>query len=197
MKNLKTFNQLNEDAEVSYTMTKTYQVSDPESAEAGDYKDQGTEYEDQEFDSLWELAKEIRDAGATEPSESGTNVKATKNTWYSTPDGDKNFSTGEETFYSFHPKLKTDAEAQELAALIKMDRKAFNDAEPGMNENAHEANESPIYEELEEAFMRMLMKGTGINPKDVKSVDSYNKYMIVNMRHGDKFRIDIEIKHVA
>lgn len=36
-------------------------------------------------------------------------------------------------------------------------------------------SESPIYKEVEKAFMRVLIKGTGINPDHIKSVDSYNK----------------------
>lgn len=157
MKNLKTFDQLKEDAEKSYLMTKTYQVADAESAEAGDYKDQGTEYKDQEFDSIWEIAQEIRDAGATEPSESGSNVKATVHTWWSTPDGDKDMSTGEEKFYSFHPRFTTDEEAQELAALIKMSREEFAKAEPGMTESAvvNEKEQSP-FDSFDEVYNDMV-----------------------------------------
>jgi len=125
MKNLKTFGELYEN-ESGYTMNKTFQVSDEESSETGDYKEQGTEYENQSFDSLWDMAEEIRDAGAYEPSSS----RVDKNTWWSTPDGDKNFQNGEEKFYSFHPKVKTDKEAEELASLIKMPRAEFNAAEP-------------------------------------------------------------------
>lgn len=66
-----------------------------------------------------------------------------------------------------------------------------------LSEDAHEQAESPMYEALEEAFMQVLMKGMRIDPEQVKSLDSYNKYIILNMRSGDKLRIDFDVKHVA
>lgn len=60
-----------------------------------------------------------------------------------------------------------------------------------------EAVETPMIAiELEEALMRILAKGAGINPMDVKSLDSYNKYVILHMKQGDNFRIDFDVKHV-
>jgi hypothetical protein len=128
MKNLKSFKNLFEDSDnKGYKMSKSYQITTPESAEAGDYDEQGMEYEDQEFDSLWDMAREIRDDGATEVSHTG---KPNKSTWYSTPDGETNFHDGSVKTYSYHPKLKSDEEAQQLYDLVKMDRKEFNQAQP-------------------------------------------------------------------
>lgn len=110
-----------------YSMNKTYQVVTPESAEQGDFSDQGIEYEDKEFDSLWEMADEIRNAGATELSSSGT---ASPHDWYSTPDPERNYRTGEETTYSFHPKGLSKEEAVELQKLVNMDHKAFSNSMP-------------------------------------------------------------------
>jgi hypothetical protein len=115
----------------NYFMSKTYQVVTPESAEQGDYEDQGFEYESISFDSLWAIAYEIRNAGATEKSSSGP---ATSHDWYSTVDGEKDYRTGSETTYSFHPKDLTDQETKELDRLINLDNKSFNAAEPGMED---------------------------------------------------------------
>lgn len=108
-----------------YLMSKTYQVVTPESAEQGDFSDQGFEYEGNEFDTLWDVAEEIRNAGATELSSSG---EASPHDWYSTVDGDTDYKTGAETTYSFHPKDLTPEEAKELQQMVKMDNKAFNQA---------------------------------------------------------------------
>ena len=109
-----------------YTMSKTYEVWDEDSLEAGDTDDKGFEYEDREFDSLWDMADEIRDAGATEPSDSSGGSR----TWYTTPDGEVDYRTGERTYYAFHPDNLSAEEAKELFNLIKMDRSDFRDAEP-------------------------------------------------------------------
>jgi hypothetical protein len=113
-----------------YTMSKTYEVITPESAEQGDAEERGFEYEDKEFDTLWDMAREIREAGATEPSSSGP---MTSHDWYSTVDPDRNYKTGEETYYSFHPNV-TDEEMKELNQLIEMTEKDFNAAEPDWEE---------------------------------------------------------------
>lgn len=102
-----------------YYMNKTYQVVTPESAEQGDYDDQGFEYEDQEFDTLWDMAEEIRNAGATY-----------NGNWFETVDSEKDYKTGAETTYGFHPNDDLSAdETDELVALVKMDNKAFNQAQ--------------------------------------------------------------------
>jgi hypothetical protein len=100
-----------------YTMSKTFEVITPESAEAGDAEERGFEYEDREFDTLWDMAQEIRNEGATEDSGS----------WFNTIDPDRDYKTGEETYYSFHPSDNVDY--AELAKLVKMDNKQFNAAE--------------------------------------------------------------------
>lgn len=175
MKYVKLFDGfLNENSNTNkYQMSKNFQISDEESSKIGNYKEMGKEYEDEEFDSLWDVAKEIRDAGATEISDSG---KPNKNSWYSTPDGDKNPRTGEETFFSFHPKLKTDAEAEELQSLIKMNKKDFNDKDPAFNENSNESelNESTggylngLFNNLIEVAEKL--EGLHIDKKTVKEL---------------------------
>ena len=106
-----------------FTMDKTYEIITPKSAEQGDAEERGFEYKDQEFDTLWDMAKEIRDAGATEPSEYG---HGTPHTWYSTVDPDRDYKTGEETYYSFHPRNLTYEQARELKNLVLMNDKQFN-----------------------------------------------------------------------
>lgn len=112
-----------------YYMNKTYQVVTPESAEQGDYDDQGFEYENNEFDTLWDMAEEIRSAGATELSSGGGGHAADPHDWYLTVDGEKDYRTGSETTYSFHPNDLTSEEASELQKLVKMDNKNFNQAQ--------------------------------------------------------------------
>lgn len=129
---IKNFNEyINESShsDIKYKMSKTYETWDEESIEHGETDDRGFEYENQEFDSIWDMAKEIRDNGASEPSSSINDV----NTSYITPDSYKNHRNDKETYYSFHPKLKNDQEAKELYNLVKMDRKQFNDAEPNLD----------------------------------------------------------------
>jgi hypothetical protein len=64
----------------------------------------------------------------------------------------------------------------------------------------HEAAETPVYEDLEEAFMLILKKGLGIDPKSVTKVDAFNKYMVVHtkLEYGGgvehkKIRIDVSL----
>jgi soluble cytochrome b562 len=105
-------------------MSKTYQIITPESAKEGDFSETGFEYEDQGFDSLYEMADEIRNEGYVEPSDSG---EPNKSTWYTTVDPVRDYSTGEETYYSFHPKLSSGEEAKELKRLLNLDRRKFYD----------------------------------------------------------------------
>jgi hypothetical protein len=130
---------IKEAAGKKYKMNKTYETWDEESVEAGETDDKGFEYQDKEFDSLWAMADEIRDAGATEPSDSSAGPR----TWYSTVDPEysrAHIEKGKDTYYSFHPEGLTDEESKELYKLIKMDRKAFSDADP---DNQEEEDESP------------------------------------------------------
>ena len=102
-----------------YLMNKTYDIVTPESAEAGDFADQGFVYEDEEFDSLEELAREILSEGSVEPSDYPI---VSNSTWYSTVDSVQDrdyFEEGESKTYAFHPKGLTDQEAKELYRLIK------------------------------------------------------------------------------
>lgn len=202
MKNIKSFNNLFED-EGGYLMSKSYQVTTPESAEAGDYEDQGMEYENKRFDTLWDMAQEIRDEGATEPSNSGN---ATKNTWYSTPDGDQNFHDGSVKYYSFHPKLNSDEEAQELFDMIKMDHQKFRQMDPSMQEgfqggmhddvlgaDKYGGKKIDVDNELFEAFRRFLLNTARIDPKNITSIDAYNKYCIIHTDNDDPKRIDFKV----
>lgn len=82
----------------SLTVSKTYQTVTPESAEEGDYADSGFLFEDEKYE-LEEAIELILDAGATLPS---CSPGFDPNIWYSTPDPDTDFASGEETYYSFH-----------------------------------------------------------------------------------------------
>ena len=108
-----------------YYMSKTYEIVTEESAAAGDAADRGFEYEDNEFDSLWDMAKEIVDGGGGfEASDSRRPPEV--GTWYSSePTQDQD--TGGWTTYSFHPEGLTEAETQRLDELIRMDHHEFND----------------------------------------------------------------------
>ena len=108
---------LNQDfskSDKGFTMSKTYQVVTPESATKGDFADHGFEYKDHKFDSLLEMAEEIHNEGATEPSDSSGNP----HTWYSSTDPEMDHHTGEETTYAFHPEGLSDIEARELYKMV-------------------------------------------------------------------------------
>lgn len=105
-------------------MNKTYAIVTPESASMGDFAETGFVYQDKEFSSLLEMAQEIREAGAIEPSSSDFH----KGVWYSTIDTEIDYVTGEETTFSFHPDL-TEEEEREIFSMIMMDDKAFNQLE--------------------------------------------------------------------
>lgn len=112
-----------------YKMSKTYETWSHEDTDIGETDKKGFEYQDQAFDSLWEMAKEIRNSGATEPSDHPTvNI----HTWYSTPDGDEDYKTGERTYYSFHPKGITPDEAKELYKYIRMPHDEFKKYDPDL-----------------------------------------------------------------
>lgn len=121
-----------------YSMNKTYETWDEDALEAGDTDDKGFEYEDKEFDSLWDMAREIRDGGATESSDSHS---ANPHTWYSTPDGNQNYRTGETTYYSYHPNKLDQEEAEQLYKLVKMSHQDFSKADPDNMEDDSDAEE--------------------------------------------------------
>lgn len=138
--------QLKEATKKKYHMSKTYETWDEDSTEAGETDERGFEYEDNEFDSLWAMAEEIRDAGATEPSDSH---RPSPHTWYSTVDPEHNrahFEKGEDTYYSFHPKGISQEEAEELFKLVKMPHTEFGKLNP---EDQEEESEEDAKDALE------------------------------------------------
>lgn len=110
-----------------YAMSKTYETWSYDDIDAGDTDDKGFEYKDEKFDSLWDMAKEIRDSGPVAPSHSGP---ATNHTWYSTVDGEEDYKTGEKTYYAFHPEGLSDTDAKQLHTLVTMPYPEFNKARP-------------------------------------------------------------------
>ena len=76
-----------------FKVSKTYQIITEESAEYGDYEEQGFIYEDQEF-YLRDLIREIKNGGFVQNS----------GRWLSTIDAEKNYKTGAETYYNLHIK---------------------------------------------------------------------------------------------
>lgn len=69
----------------------TYETWDEESLEAGETDDRGFEIESEEYD-FRDLIQLMRDGGYSEDS----------GNWFSTPDPERDFQTGEETFRSLH-----------------------------------------------------------------------------------------------
>ena len=85
-------------------MTKysiTYQITTPESAEAGDYSEQGYEVQDETLDTFREVVDLIKSRGFSEPSCSPVRNTDT-HIWFSTPDPERDYHTGEETYYCLH-----------------------------------------------------------------------------------------------
>lgn len=76
-------------------VNKTYQVVSPESAEFGDFADQGFEYQDKEL-TLRELVDELD--GYFELSNT---YCIDENTWV-TSEAEQDYSTGDYTTYSLH-----------------------------------------------------------------------------------------------
>jgi len=99
----------------AYKMSKTFEVVTPESAEQGDAEERGFEYEDKEFESLFDVAKEIiDDGGGFEPSSSSPH----KGMWWTT-EADQDMHDGSYTSYSFHPEKISDVETKWLFNVIK------------------------------------------------------------------------------
>jgi Zn-dependent M16 (insulinase) family peptidase len=100
----------------------TYQTITPESSEDGDYADHGWEDEDGEsmipddydidegITAIDKAVKFLNNKGATEPSSSEYHQGLS----YSTPDPDRNYTTGEETYYSYHLSGFTPNEEYEI-----------------------------------------------------------------------------------
>lgn len=113
-------------ANKKYSVTKYYEVWDEAAVEAGDTDDRGLDNEYTDLESLWEVAKLMRDAGATEPSAS----RPVLNLWYSTSNAEPDFRTGERTEYTFHPQNLEREENEELFKLMQMNDADFEQAEP-------------------------------------------------------------------
>ena len=98
----------------------TYSTIDSESAENGDFADNGFEdyesVEPDEFDTdegITAVDKAVaclRDHGATNPSAS----RFRPGIWYSTEMATEDYSTDEQTEYSYHPKNFTVEEQKEI-----------------------------------------------------------------------------------
>jgi hypothetical protein len=121
--------KVNENVETSDKLIKTtYQTVTPESAAKGGFEDQGWEDEEgksmspDEYDieegvtAIDKAVEFLKDNGANEPSSSQFNTGV----WYSTPDGEKNYTTGEEKFHSFHLKGFTPEEEEEIYNRMKL-----------------------------------------------------------------------------
>lgn len=89
-----------------YILDITYQIISSESAKQGTYHDQGYEHEGLEFDTIEELQGYIeRNYYAIEFSSSDIhNLKQCikSQAYASTVDPDIDYTTGHETYYSFH-----------------------------------------------------------------------------------------------
>lgn len=92
---------------MQFTVSKTYEIITPESAEIGDAAERGYEFENQIF-TLHELIDEINNSGFTSLSESPIIYNALlkrdgkAHVWLNTTDPERNYRTGEETFYGLH-----------------------------------------------------------------------------------------------
>lgn len=113
-------------ANKKYSVTKYYEVWDEAAVEAGDTDDRGLDNEYTDLESLWEVAKLMRDAGATEPSAS----RPVLNLWYSTSNAEPDLRTGERTEHTFHPQNLEPEENEELFKLMQMNDADFEQAEP-------------------------------------------------------------------
>ena len=85
-----------------------YETISPESAEHGDFEDSG-DHEEQEFDSLSEVGRYLKRKGVEF-------INSYSGNGFRTVDPDRNYSTGEETYYSYFVSGLSD---REMKALIK------------------------------------------------------------------------------
>ena len=83
----------------------TFQTVTEESAEQGDFADQGYQEENNYVESFRELVDLVSEY--PEPSYYPLNTYSyPDNLWFSTVDPDVNYTTGENTYYSLHIKNK-------------------------------------------------------------------------------------------
>jgi DNA-binding transcriptional regulator GbsR (MarR family) len=121
--------KMNENVETTDKLIKTtFQTVTPESAEAGDYAEQG--WEDEEGESMMpdeydieegvtaveKAVQFMKNKGASEPSSSRFHTDV----WYSTVYPDRNYKTGEEKYFSFHLKGFTPEEEEEIFNKMKL-----------------------------------------------------------------------------
>ena len=93
--------------------------------------------------------------------------------------------------------LKTIDELNErLTGGIRDTEESDRDYIKQKRQREHEKSESIIYEQLEEACLRVLQRGLNIDPKLVKEVESFNKYILIHTTNGEKVRIDMSTKFV-
>lgn len=92
-----------------FLVSKTYEIITPESLKQGDAEDRGFEYEDDEM-SIEDILREINNDGFTELSsswiEDHKDSPLENYTWINTVDPERNYTTGEETYYGLHIKCK-------------------------------------------------------------------------------------------
>jgi len=106
-------------------ITTTYQTTTPESLEDGDVSDSGwydedgesmmpDEYDEDGITAVDKAAEFLKDHYADEPSSSSFQ----SGVWYSATSPDENYSTGENTYYSYHLEGFTEEEEYEIWKII-------------------------------------------------------------------------------
>ena len=81
-----------------YLINVTFQTTTPESAEIGDFENQGFKYEDLAFDSIRELIEYLEREGIQYYSSSNFDGHS----WYHTESSIIDYSTGEDETLNFH-----------------------------------------------------------------------------------------------
>lgn len=110
-------------------ITTSYYVVDEESAEMGDAKERGwydkegesmtpDEFDDEDVTAVDKAVEFLLKNGATVPSSSNPGP----NLWFSTPDPDRDYSSGEDTYYDYHLNGFTPEEVIEIFNRIKQKR---------------------------------------------------------------------------
>lgn len=99
-----------------FTVSKTFDVVTPESAEHGDIADSGFEYQDRAM-TLREVLRTIESEGCTEPSSWPCTLEnfANGRVWFTSVDPDVDYRTGESTTYAIH----VDGSSRNLARLYR------------------------------------------------------------------------------